>query len=231
MDLTEHIILCNCIKGCTLGCEYCYARELIEVGPNWQDFSELKVSEHWVNHLTKYNNAIYMVTGFSDPSIWPHRLFQQVLDVCRDNPQNIYLFLTQNPYDIKGVAGSDNVWFGVTITKRKDKSRLDTLKRLPFQHKFVAFEPLFEDLGELNLNGIEWISIGRERGYNIGRPNTKSEWVSNIVYQFNGPVLMKGNIKEIMQNEFVQRVPNDFIPKLSESRTCTTYNLVTSVLK
>ena len=47
--------------------------------------------------------------------------------------------------------------------------------------KFLSCEPLIEDLGELNLNGIDWIIVGGESGP-LARP-MKPEWVLNIKQQ------------------------------------------------
>ena len=47
--------------------------------------------------------------------------------------------------------------------------------------KFLSCEPLLDDLGELDLTGIDWVIVGGESG-NQARPMRK-EWVLNIMHQ------------------------------------------------
>ncbi|EQD46131.1 Phage Gp37Gp68 [mine drainage metagenome] len=47
--------------------------------------------------------------------------------------------------------------------------------------KFISFEPLLGDIGEVDLTGISWIIIGGESGTNH-RP-MEIEWARNLVKQ------------------------------------------------
>lgn len=57
-----------------------------------------------------------------------------------------------------------NVWLGVSVEDRKRKTRIDDLRQLPAAVRFLSCEPLLEDLGTLNLDGIHWVIIGGESG-------------------------------------------------------------------
>lgn len=58
-----------------------------------------------------------------------------------------------------------NVWMGVSCGNRKDGlPRLDELRQVPAAVRFVSIEPLLEDLGDLDLTGIDWVIIGGESG-------------------------------------------------------------------
>lgn len=57
-----------------------------------------------------------------------------------------------------------NVWLGVSVEDRSTLHRIDSLRRTPAAVRFVSFEPLLEDLGEVNLEGIDWVIIGGESG-------------------------------------------------------------------
>ena len=59
--------------------------------------------------------------------------------------------------------------------------RLDWLRQVPAQIRFVSVEPLLEDLSKLNLNGIHWVIVGGESGPKA-RP-MRQEWVLNIKRQ------------------------------------------------
>ncbi|MEN8194666.1 MAG: DUF5131 family protein, partial [Bacteroidota bacterium] len=47
--------------------------------------------------------------------------------------------------------------------------------------KFLSIEPLLEDLGKINLTGIDWVIVGGESGPKA-RP-MKEEWAINIKQQ------------------------------------------------
>ena len=73
------------------------------------------------------------------------------------------------------------VWLGVTVECQLSKSRIDNLRKLKASVKFLSCEPLIEDLGKVNLDGIDWIIVGGESGPKA-RP-MKPEWVVNIKQQ------------------------------------------------
>ena len=75
-----------------------------------------------------------------------------------------------------------NVWLGVSAEDRRyGLPRIDHLRKVPAAVRFVSFEPLLEDLGPLNLSGIQWVIIGAESGH--GRREMRERWVRNIVTQ------------------------------------------------
>lgn len=81
--------------------------------------------------------------------------------------------------------GYDNVWLGVTVEDCKHGlPRIEQLRRIPAQMRFLSIEPLLEDLGELDLSGIHWVIVGGESGPRA-RP-MDPEWVSNIQRQCAG---------------------------------------------
>ena len=74
-----------------------------------------------------------------------------------------------------------NVWLGVTVECASSKVRIDHLRDLDATVKFLSCEPLIEDLGELDLTGIDWIIVGGESG-SKARP-MQLAWVINIKQQ------------------------------------------------
>ena len=58
---------------------------------------------------------------------------------------------------------------------------MDYIRNLDAKVKFISCEPLLEDLGEMNLYGINWIIVGGESGVQA-RP-MKKEWILNIKRQ------------------------------------------------
>lgn len=57
-----------------------------------------------------------------------------------------------------------NLWFGVSVEDRARLSRIDSLRKTPAAKRFISFEPLLEDLGEIDLAGIDQVIIGGESG-------------------------------------------------------------------
>lgn len=76
-------------------------------------------------------------------------------------------------------TGYPNVWLGVTVENRKHGlPRIDHLRDVPAQVRFLSIEPLLEDLGPLDLTGIHWVIVGGESGP-LARP-MQPEWVASI---------------------------------------------------
>jgi len=71
-----------------------------------------------------------------------------------------------------------HIWLGVSIEDRLSLTRLTHLKQTNAGIRFVSFEPLLEDLSELDLQGIHWAIAGGESGASA-RP-VKPEWIRSI---------------------------------------------------
>jgi len=55
-----------------------------------------------------------------------------------------------------------NVWAGVSVSTRADLLRLHHLRHVAARVRWVSAEPLLEDLGEIDLIGIDWLVVGAE---------------------------------------------------------------------
>jgi protein gp37 len=58
----------------------------------------------------------------------------------------------------------DNIWLGVSICTPDELWKADELRKIPAAVRYISLEPLLEDMGEINLNGISWIIVGGESG-------------------------------------------------------------------
>jgi protein gp37 len=72
----------------------------------------------------------------------------------------------------------ENIWMGVTVESADYKFRIDYLRYSGANIKFLSFEPLLDDLGELNLDEIDWVIVGGESG--PGSRPMKTGWIRNI---------------------------------------------------
>ena len=124
--------------------------------------------------------------------------FQNIHEVFRamiEAPQHTYQILTKRPLKMLEFSkrldpsyswGDDqiaffqsNLWFGTSIEDQVRKSRIEILRQITgVAVKFLSIEPLLEDLGDLDLRGIDWIIIGGESGPNA-RP-INADWVRAI---------------------------------------------------
>ena len=72
------------------------------------------------------------------------------------------------------------------------------------KHYQVSFEPMFDDIGKVDLTGIEWIVVGTETGRRKGKSVSKPEWVWNLTEQAHScdmPVFMKEDLLPVMGEE------------------------------
>ena len=104
---------------------------------------------------------------------------------------------------------------GVTVTAECDKDRVSVMReKIKAKNYFVTFEPLFGELGSLDLDGIGWVVIGTETGNRKGKITAEKAWVLNIARQAkaeNVPVFMKGTLLDIVGEEnMLQELPKDF---------------------
>ena len=165
----------------------------------------------------------FLLTGMSDFAHWKPGWREQIFAKMTENPQHQYLFLTKRPEDIIFSTSLDNAWFGVTVTASKEKGRIQTLREhIHGGHYHVTFEPMFDDIGTVDLTGIEWIVIGTETGRRKGKAVSKPEWVWSLTYQAHAlgiPVFMKEDLLPIIgEDQMVQEFPPAFCRVLEEQR-------------
>lgn len=105
---------------------------------------------------------------------------QHTYQILTKRPEIMYDFMCEyipNPYG-SPYDPLPNVWLGVSVEDVKAKIRIDILRPIPAAVRFISFEPLLEDVGSINLDGIHWVIVGSESGPNA-RP-TETEWVRSI---------------------------------------------------
>ena len=169
----------NPAHGCSkvsAGCDRCYAEtlslrrgwtKLPWIGENAEANVQLKPRKLREPYRYKRPSRVF-VNSMSDifhPQI-PDTYLADVFGVMNDLPQHIFQILTKRPRRAakwKGPWG-ENLWQGVSVESRKVLYRIDQLRQCDAQTRFLSVEPLLEDLGELNLDGIHWVIIGGESG-------------------------------------------------------------------
>jgi protein gp37 len=80
---------------------------------------------------------------------------------------------------LRFAAELPHVWWGVSVEDRAHGlPRVEHLRQAPAAVRFLSVEPLLEDLGEVNLDGIHWVIAGGESGPGA-RPMAKG-WVLSL---------------------------------------------------
>jgi len=79
-------------------------------------------------------------------------------------------------------AKCDHIWWGVSVENQKHGlPRIAHLREAAPSMTFLSVEPLLEDLGDVDLSGIDWVIVGGESGPGA-RPMAK-EWVERLLFQ------------------------------------------------
>ncbi|MCY7362393.1 MAG: phage Gp37/Gp68 family protein [Ignavibacteria bacterium] len=114
----------------------------------------------------------------------PLEYIKKVFKVMNDNPQHTFQILTKRgdvlaDYDARSeISWTPNIWMGVSVEDDKVTDRIDYLRNVKAEIKFLSLEPLLGPLTNLNLDNIDWVIVGGESGFKA-RP-VKVEWIIEI---------------------------------------------------
>lgn len=183
----------NPITGCSkksTGCLHCYAevmaRRLKAMGQKkYSNGFSVTIHEQCLKEPMTWKGAHNIfVCSMSDifHEEVPFEFVDKMFAVIKQTPQHRYQILTKRAERMAEYFGTrcipDNVWLGVTVEAQSSRFRIDCLRTLSASVKFLSCEPLVEDLGELDLTGIDWVIVGGESGPKA-RPMQES-WALNI---------------------------------------------------
>ena len=187
----------NPITGCTKissGCQHCYAevmaRRLCAMRVDkYKNGFQVTLHEDCLQEPVKWKKPkTIFVCSMSDlfHKDVPFDFIDKVLGVIESTPQHRYQILTKRADRMAEYFATRevprNVWLGVTVDVKTSKPRIDALRSIKGAPiRFLSCEPLLEDLGGLDLMGIDWIIVGGESGRQA-RP-MKEEWALNIKQQ------------------------------------------------
>lgn len=189
--------------GCTklsAGCDHCYAENTNKRAghSNWGAGAERRVTTdtNWRGPIRWNRKAeaagtrtkvfcASMADVFDGEASADAR--KRLWDLIRTTPFLDWQILTKRPANFHRFLPKDwgdgysNVWLGVTAENREQAlRRIPILQSTPAAIRFVSAEPLLDDLGELNLDGIAWMIIGGESGSKNARPFDVT-WVGRMI--------------------------------------------------
>jgi protein gp37 len=117
----------------------------------------------------------------------PDEYISDVARVMRLADWHTYQVLTKRPDrmlsllrgKLRTAASKPHIWWGVSVENRQHGlPRIELLRKAPVVVRFLSVEPLLEDVGMINLKGIDWVIVGGESG--PGARPMKAEWVRSI---------------------------------------------------
>jgi len=191
----------NPVRGCTKvspGCAHCYAETFAErfrgvpSHPFEFGFDLRLVPEKLGDPLRWGTSRMIFVNSMSD-------LFHK--DVSNDYVVSVarvmtaanwhtYQVLTKRADRLQNLlkgelgfaADKEHIWWGVSVENRRyGLPRIDLLRESPVKIRFLSIEPLLEDLGTIDLRGIDWVIVGGESG--PGARPMSADWVRSIKAQ------------------------------------------------
>lgn len=146
------------------------------------------IDERLSKPLLRKKPTKYFVNSMSDlfHEEVPDSFIDKVFEIIKLTPHHVYQILTKRSCRLASYfsdrAVPENVWIGVSVEDvQYGVPRIDKLRLINADIRFLSIEPLLEDLGNLNLEGIDWVIVGGESGPKA-RP-MKEEWVLNIKKQ------------------------------------------------
>src|SRR3954466_11395522 len=188
----------NPIRGCTKispGCEHCYAETFAErfrgvAGhPYEQGFDLRLVPEKLAEPLRWQTPKMIFVNSMSD--LFHKDVPEEYVEaVCRTMERanwHTYQVLTKRSSRLRNMlqtrlqfaASLPHIWWGVSVEdKAHGLPRIEHLRQAPAAVRFLSVEPLLEDLGQVNLEGVHWMIVGGESG--AGARPMQKEWVLSL---------------------------------------------------
>jgi protein gp37 len=174
----------NPVRGCTKvspGCKHCYAERFAERfrgvpnHPFEQGFDLRLIPEKLDVPLKWRVPRRIFVNSMSDlfQESVPVEYIGRVGEVMRAAQWHIFQVLTKRPDRMQHLLNNEfwefgllgNVWWGVSVEDRQyGVPRIDVLRHTNAAVRFLSVEPLLENLGPLDLSGIDWVIVGGESG-------------------------------------------------------------------
>lgn len=191
----------NPVRGCSKvspGCLHCYAETFAErfrgvPGHPFEFGFDLRlVPEKLAEPLRWSKPQMIFVNSMSDlfHEKVPDEYIVSVARVMKAANWHTYQVLTKRADRLQSLlkdrlhfaAEQAHIWWGVSVENQKHGlPRIDLIRESPARVRFLSVEPLLEDLGAIDLNGINWVIVGGESG--PGARPMDIEWVRGIQVQ------------------------------------------------
>ena len=199
----------NPVVGCSIasaGCKNCYAMRMAArlqaMGPEIYEglTQRSKRGAVWTDKVLCHEESVEIpltwrkarrvfVNSMSDlfHTDVPAEFVRRIWSVMERTPQHHYQILTKRPHRMAALLRDiapeplQNVWLGTSVEDERVIDRIDQLREVPASVRFISFEPLIGDVGQVDLTDIHWAIVGGESGPR-SRPMDE-QWVENILDQ------------------------------------------------
>jgi protein gp37 len=164
----------NFAWGCTKvspGCRKCYV--------------ERNQHQSFDFHFLNFNNQIKKLQSWEKPRLifvnsmsdtFHEKISDDLLDLWFETfktyNKHTYIVLTKRINRAYSYFKSSwrrivpiNVWLGTSCENKWYLHRIEKLKKIKADTRFVSFEPLLGPIGKINLEGIHWAIVGGESDY------------------------------------------------------------------
>lgn len=192
------------------GCRFCYAESMNGFRGNGLDYVRQNRDrvEIFLDEKTLMKPMSWRKPQFIFPCSMTDMFADFVADemlaamfgVMAETPRHTYQPLTKRPDRLRQLMDGPkshehwhpklwhrsvlpNVWFGTSIEQRRHLDRLDHLRATPAALRWISFEPLLEDVGEIDLTGISWVVVGGESDVRGRSRPFDLAWARNIIRQ------------------------------------------------
>jgi protein gp37 len=191
----------NPVRGCTKvspGCLHCYAETFAErfrsvPGHPFEFGFDLRMVPEKLGDPIRWSKPKKIfVNSMSDllHEAIPDEYIEKICRVMLAANWHTYQILTKRADRLANLlcgklhdaAAVPHIWWGVSVEDRKHGlPRIEKLRSAKPKVAFLSVEPLLEDLGQMDLRGIQWVIVGGESGPRA-RPMLE-EWVRNVHWQ------------------------------------------------
>jgi protein gp37 len=188
----------NPVRGCVKispGCKHCYAETFAERfrnvpgHPYEHGFDPRLVPQKLLEPLLWPAPKTVFVNSMSDlfQDAVPDEYISAVATVMLRANWHTYQVLTKRAdrlqqllsTRLQDAAAARHIWWGVSVEDKKyGAPRINHLQDTPASVRFLSIEPLLEDLGPIDLTGIDWVIVGGESGPGA-RPMHRA-WVESL---------------------------------------------------
>jgi protein gp37 len=188
----------NPVRGCTKispGCKHCYAETFAERfrgvkgHPYEQGFDPRLVPEKLAEPLRWRQPKMIFVNSMSDlfHDFVSDDYIVAVATVMAKANWHTYQVLTKRSDRLRNLLNSKlrfaaqqpHIWWGVSVEDKKyGVPRIAHLQETEAAIRFLSVEPLLEDVGQLDLRGIDWMIVGGESG--AGARPMQEDWVLSL---------------------------------------------------
>jgi protein gp37 len=188
----------NPVRGCTKispGCAHCYAETFAERfrgvpgHPYERGFDPRLVPDKLVEPITWSKPRMVFVNSMSDlfhESV-PDGYIELLTRIMAAANWHVFQVLTKRSKRLRDLLSNElrfaarmpHIWWGVSVENRRHGlPRIVHLRDAGVATAFLSVEPLVEDIGSIDLTGIQWVIVGGESG--PGARPIERQWVIDI---------------------------------------------------